>query len=275
MIHRRWLLLGALALLAHGARGEALEDGAVRRRGTEALEQLVAIAHSDDAGGRLRARRLIRLILHDYYRARCPRSMRFVPGATSITPQGVTMEGGFYLSRYEVTLDQFRAFARETGLRAERWAVGDGRLPVTMVSFEEASACATWYGARLPTRDELRFAATVGRQLRYPWGDRFDPRYLNSLEGGRGTPEPVGSHEEGSSVHGVADLRGNVAEWTSTRSGDGARARYEVVGGSYRSVARAARFVTYRLRADQRQADVGFRMAKSLPPLPDHRPQGS
>jgi hypothetical protein len=65
----------------------------------------------------------------------------------------------------------------------------------------------------------------------------------------------------------VTHLLGNVAEWSSSSAGEGERRRFLAVGGSWRSPAKDANFVTYRLRPEARVVDVGFRLAKSLPPL--------
>jgi formylglycine-generating enzyme required for sulfatase activity len=86
---------------------------------------------------------------------------------------------------------------------------------------------------------------------------------VNSREAGRGAPEPVGSRPGGLSVHGIADLLGNVAEWTETRAD---RRRYLVAGGSYRWYAEIGP-PPYKLEVSSRLPDVGFRLAKSLPPL--------
>jgi formylglycine-generating enzyme required for sulfatase activity len=169
---------------------------------------------------------------------------------------------------HEVTADDFANFARAAGL-PDRQAAAEGatdaraNLPATNVSLEEARAYAAARGARLPTQDELLRAARGGGRLRYPWGARFDPARLNSREAGRGAPEPVGARKAGVSVQGIADLLGNVAEWTETPAD---RHRFVVAGGSYRSYAKSPP-APYRLEPSARLPDVGFRLAKSLPPL--------
>lgn len=222
---------------------------------------------SPDPARRLDARRRIRRALLDHYRDACPKGMRFVPGKAVITSSRVEMLGGFYLAVHEVTRAEFCAFAASAGMDAERWKSGNDDLPVTMVTLDEARACATWRGARLPTREELERAATAGGRTRYPWGHRFDPRYCNTRECGLGVPEPAGSRCGSRTANGLADLVGNVAEWSSTSTGEGERRRFMAVGGSYRSSAKDANFVTYRLRPDARVVDVGFRLARSLEPL--------
>jgi hypothetical protein len=255
-----------LALAATLRADDPPDDAALRARGIEALPAVLRHVESEDADRRLRARRLARSIVLDYFEAKAPEGLKLVPGRLHIAASGVRMEGGFYLGRTEVTLRAFRAYAKKAGVDGARWAEGDAALPVGAVTLEEARAFAKAQGARIPTRDELEFAATSGSRYRFPWGDRFDPGRVNSRDSAAGKAEPVGSHADGASAHGIADLVGNVAEWTETPTRPGSR-KFLVVGGSYETWARA-RFVTYKLDERHRLPDVGFRLARSLPELP-------
>jgi hypothetical protein len=257
------------ALLLLALRGAAAENE-VRTPGPNALAEVLARLTDDDADVRLRARDLATRIVLDFYEAQAPAGMCLVAGKLTLSARGVRCEGGFYLGTSEITLAEFRPFAREQGL-TDRWADGDGSLPATNVSLEEARAFARARGARLPTLEELAYAATGGGRFRYPWGERFEPCRVNSREAGRGCAEPAASRREGVSVHGIADLLGNVAEWTETPA---AGRSFVAAGGSYRNPARAVRFTdpTYRLEPQARLPDVGFRLAKSLPPLPSEGP---
>lgn len=240
----------------------APDHAVARRQGPADLPAILARVASDDPDVRLRARALARRIALDHYEASAPEGMRLVPGRLIVTAAGIRSEGGFYLGACEVTLKDFREFAQSRKLDA-RWADGDEHLPVTNVSLEEARAFAEWRGARLPTAEELACAASGGGRLPYPWGHAFDPKCVNSREGGRAAPAPVGSCAEGLSVHGIADLLGNVAEWTETPAD---RRRFVVAGGSYRWYAEHPP-QPYRLEPPCRLPDVGFRLAKSLPPV--------
>src|SRR5205823_350847 len=52
---------------------------------------------------------------------------------------------------------------------------------------------------------------------RYPWGDGFDAARCNSAEAGNGGTTTGDAHSpNGDSIHGCADMVGNVWEWTST-----------------------------------------------------------
>ena len=63
----------------------------------------------------------------------------------------------FAIGKYEVTHRTYEHFATATGIERPRsWPLGDlpegwDDLPVTGITYEEAAACAAWYGLSLPT----------------------------------------------------------------------------------------------------------------------------
>lgn len=275
-MRRRVACLALLAIPLYVAAGEGGDESLeLRRRGLDALPELLPYVDAKDPNLRVRSRHLVKQIVMDHLHANTPPGMHLIPGRLLVSRRGVSVENGFYLGIHEVTLGEFRRFVKLRRWDAARWSEGEAEQPVASVSLEEARAYARWCDARLPTLAELEWAATGGGRYLYPWGDRFSAARINSREGGRGRREPVGSRPRGISVHGIADLRGNVAEWTETATGRPTARRFLAVGGSFRGAARAARFVTYTLAAEARLDDLGFRLAKSLPPLPTFAPRGS
>ncbi len=146
------------------------------------------------------------------------------------------------MDRHEVTVDQYRRFARERKQPMPRQPSGStGTHPVVGVAHDDARAYAEWAGRRLP-RGEERGAAEAAveprtvpaRGLPFPWGEFPAPgAAVVPVEGGkpgRG-PGKVASSPEGVSADGCFDLVGNAAEWVAegTLHGggflDGARTR--------------------------------------------------
>lgn len=193
------------------------------------------------------------------------------------------MVGPFQLSRTEVTNRLYVFMAREAGLGLPP----DPRIPgcsdyiascpgcpaVNMTALEAESAAAV-LGCRLPTAAEWEFAAMSGLQGRqqdlYPWGslppeeagypanylagDAWDTRNRD----GYLYVAPAGSFAL--SDAGLADMAGNVAEWTAP--GDSLRCR--VYGGSWLSESEEIRIGSWRtLGAGDRAGHVGFRLART------------
>jgi iron(II)-dependent oxidoreductase len=159
----------------------------------------------------------------------------------------------FRIARHDVTNARFMDFVTAGGYRDPRWWTpadwnwvqhehvahplfwehDDGRwfwrgmfsrLPLpdhwpVYVSQAEAAAYAKWRGARLPTEAEYHraaFATPGGDTRRYPWGSEAPAEHYGAFDFESWDPQPAGSHPDGDSAWGIADLAGNGWEWTST-----------------------------------------------------------
>jgi serine/threonine protein kinase/formylglycine-generating enzyme required for sulfatase activity/dienelactone hydrolase len=181
----------------------------------------------------------------------------FLPGFEHLPP--VQLDA-FWMDRFEVTNEQYKAFVDAGGYRRREFWVepfeehgraigwdeaisrfhdatgrpgpatwiqgefpaGQARIPVSGVSWYEASAYARFVGKSLPTV--------------YHWTKAAEPRISswvvprgNFGAGGAGAPMPVGSR---GALHmwGHEDLAGNVKEWSATALGDGRR---YILGGGW------------------------------------------
>ncbi|MCE1245922.1 MAG: SUMF1/EgtB/PvdO family nonheme iron enzyme, partial [Firmicutes bacterium] len=125
----------------------------------------------------------------------------------------------FYIDKYPVTnrqyLDYLRKSTPSTKEDKEREIEGmpDEKLdfPVVRVSYNDAESYAQFYEKRLPTEAEWYLAASGGDGREYPWGNQWDDKLVEPENiGGRS----VGKNKNGESPFGVADLVGNVFQWT-------------------------------------------------------------
>ena len=243
-------------------------------------------------------------------------SIEYPPGAIA----------DFLLDRTEVTRGAFLEFVRagEHGYGLlELWPVGsadpsearrlawvaelssgDARLPVTGVTWEEASAYAAWVGKRLPSWVELEYAMRGGARY-HPYAGYAPSRPLGTearaeaLHAGHPAasvphaPRPVDELTDETLHSGHVGLAGNVAEWTATpvwfgevpeRAVPSSHARQHVArllrpegflagnappelwaaGGHYRGRAFDFSAAEARGRRD-RSPTIGFRCALSLP----------
>ncbi len=101
-------------------------------------------------------------------------------------------------------------------------SISGGNQPVVGITWYEAEAYCSWLSDvaggnyRLPTEIEWEVAARGESCTVYPWGDSFDHRLANTIEGGVPTTAPVGLYADGASLFGLFDLAGNSWEWTGS-----------------------------------------------------------
>jgi formylglycine-generating enzyme required for sulfatase activity len=150
-------------------------------------------------------------------------------------PAHTNAVSAFYIDRYPVTQAEYQQFVQSTEHTIPCYKVewadqeynwdpetlsppGD-KLdhPVVMVSWDDAIAYASWAQKRLPTEAEWERTARGPDGLRWPWGNEFQLGRCNTMELNIGRTTAVYRFSpHGDSVEGVADLVGNVWEWTSS-----------------------------------------------------------
>ena len=130
--------------------------------------------------------------------------------------------------------------------------------PVVGVSWFEAEAYATQHNARLLSFNE-RMQVARGDERTYPWGEPFGRGNANTREEVLGKPCAVGLFVRDRTPEGIADLAGNVAEWTGDRIGDDC----VIHPGSWEQTSMASWAKARALEpASTRVAALGFRLAR-------------
>lgn len=148
--------------------------------------------------------------------------------------QGTVMLPTFYISRYEVTVAQFREFVAATGYISGRSALQTAAdNPITDVSWGDALAYARWlttalqqstqtptpllallkdgWRITLPSEAQWEKAARGSDGRIYPWGNSPSHTFANF---GSSNATQVGSFACNECAFGLADMSGNVWELT-------------------------------------------------------------
>jgi formylglycine-generating enzyme required for sulfatase activity len=151
----------------------------------------------------------------------------------------------------------------ELSWRAPTRGVGfEDRLdhPVVHVSASDAAAYCEAQGKRLPSEAEWELAARGETRRIFPWGDEWSQDRANW----RGTgPRAVGSISTGSTGTGLADMAGNVWEWTSSEAPGQAEQLYLKGGSWFEKDPALLRAAAHLVEArDHSSADIGFRCVK-------------
>jgi formylglycine-generating enzyme required for sulfatase activity len=193
-------------------------------------------------------------------------------------PSHTVAVGPFFIDRLEVTNAEYKKFVDATGHPAPvQWQgsvfpAGDDKLPVTGVTWQDASDYAEWAGKRLPTEVEWEAAARGNDARIYPWGNEWRPGIAN-IGSKPGKIEGVGKYPASASPSGALDMIGNVWEWTADEAVlyAGSRATittepsvtYRVIrGGAYDGDRRHDASYRGYLDASKPYPKVGFRCVK-------------
>jgi hypothetical protein len=157
------------------------------------------------------------------------------------TPRRVKFRTAFDIGRFPVTVWEYGRFLEDQSEAREpdEWPEQSKHpnWPVTRVSLEEARAYCGWASRErtvdLPTEEQWEFAARGPEGRKFPWGwDPPTPAHANYQETNMNSVTPVGLFPLGSTKPGgIADLAGNVWEWTRSPYGD--ENRRCVRGGSF------------------------------------------
>jgi formylglycine-generating enzyme required for sulfatase activity len=196
----------------------------------------------------------------------------------------------FAIDRTEVTRAAFGQYAALEPLTGDAAAPaphlrpgrpGEGRLPVVGVNFFTARNYCRFMGKDLPSVDQwqkaLRGGASLGGEANpapgrlTPWAAARSAHPANLDDAGDGHDDlaPVGAFLDDASPYGVADLAGNVSEWSLDRAPSGPwRGLRLVLGGNWDlAPALNSHLVTWRNTRPDRYLDfaIGLRCVAAAP----------
>ncbi len=131
----------------------------------------------------------------------------------------------FWIGRFPVTVWEYNRYLNDTKAnKPHKWE--DQALhrswPVVFVTWHEARSYCEWasrkwgMACKLPTDEQWEFAARGPEGRIYPWGPEEQEADEHRANFGMkvGHPTPVGMFPDGDTPEGVADMAGNVWEWT-------------------------------------------------------------
>jgi formylglycine-generating enzyme required for sulfatase activity/serine/threonine protein phosphatase PrpC len=194
----------------------------------------------------------------------------------------------FAMSRNEVTIAEYRAFARATGRKMPNLRNFDAATtPMILVSWDDATAYARWLSKetgkkyRLPTEAQWEYAARAGTVTPFWWGFEVGENNAHCFDCKTGLnprlPTKVGRFKP--NAFGLHDTSGNVMEWTqdcyhisyngapdddSAWVGGDCSVRV-VRGGSYGSVSNSLRNAARATRPSSDGTDeTGIRLVREL-----------
>ncbi len=166
-------------------------------------------------------------------------------------PQRKVYLDGYWMYKYEVTVEQYRKFCKATKRKmpkAPGWGWKENH-PMVEVSWYDAEDYAKWAGVSLPTEAQWEKASRGTDGRIYPWGYDWDAtKCANSMGKEIKSTKPVGSYPAGVSPYGCMDMAGNVFEWcadwydsnyykkapTKNPTGPSGAVAFEVFGESFK-----------------------------------------
>jgi eukaryotic-like serine/threonine-protein kinase len=194
---------------------------------------------------------------------RCPAGMRLVSGGTFKRGSPQEEKDRLYDERALESV-QVASFC----IDEYEYPNQSGKIPAVDVSWDEAQQSCRKVGKRLCTEDEWEKACKGPGNARFPYGNDFDASLCNTddAEGKDRALTESGRFAQCRSAYQVADLSGNVAEWTASPFENNSLNRAQK-GGAYDRPVHAVR-CSSRISAvpTERKPTVGFRCCAGVQP---------
>jgi formylglycine-generating enzyme required for sulfatase activity len=176
----------------------------------------------------------------------------------------------FYIDQHEITTKKYKNFNAIYSEKKFNQNRECADCPAMGIDWESANKYCKWAEKRLPSESEWEAAARGHTNYRWPWGDKWQPKYANSLtkEDGFEGIAPVGSFPIGASPFGALDMAGNVWEWVSLENSFTKKNKtvfYTTKGGSWKSSPKSTKIsFSHKVQSGFINRTFGFRCAKSI-----------
>ncbi len=182
-------------------------------------------------------------------------------GPSDEQPIHVEAINNFYISKREITFEEFDKFCDATGRSKpddEGW--GRGIRPVINVTWYDADAFCRWAGGRLPTEAEWEYAAKGGdNKLNHSYSGSYIIDEVAWYKENSNFKTHIGSGKKSNAL-GLYDMSGNVAEWCYNFY-DSSRKAFR--GGSWRdSEYNCRNSARARVSPKYKSNNIGFRFVK-------------
>lgn len=203
-------------------------------------------------------------------------------GTSDQYPQHMVYVDSYYIDKHEVTVGQYKDFAKDTGrqMRGQPLRSTD-QHPASHVTWDDADAYCKWAGGRLPTEAEWEKAARGATTTKWSFGDDESKlgEYAWYSQNSGGGAHPVGQKKP--NQYGLYDMHGNVWEWCSDWNSEDyyksspaknpkgpAEGIARIVRGGSWNVLGDYLFSSNRLsgKSDESNDFIGFRCALTAPP---------
>ncbi|GMR07851.1 MAG: hypothetical protein BMS9Abin26_0855 [Gammaproteobacteria bacterium] len=192
----------------------------------------------------------------------------------------------FAMSKFEVSIAEYRRFLQATNYRSEESLKGTSNQPAANISWKDATAYVKWLSQqtgksyRLPSEAEWEYAYRAGDDTLYPWGADVGKNNANCFGCGSqwdfSSTAPVGSFA--ANKFGLYNMAGNIMEWTNdcyhknyqgaptdgSVWGDDKQCNVRVVrGGAFNTPTSNLRLAKRsRLKVNQRADNTGLRLVR-------------
>lgn len=156
----------------------------------------------------------------------------FLPGGEPAAPKHLVTLSAYRMGATPVTVGMWMEYRRATGVKfpdAPDWGWQPNH-PMVNVSYEDiagtdgAGGFCAWasrragIALRLPTEAEFEYCARDGgKEIAYPWGNRFDHRRLWCSDTEYGDAKRTAPVDREERIHvnslGLSDMTGNIIQW--------------------------------------------------------------